>query len=84
MKTNLYNYIDAEGLGQSQEGSLVVGSVSVSPCEQRLVVSVCFLVVHLTPLDPTINPSSLSSAGFSEFHPVFDCGSLHLFPSVTG
>ena len=46
-------------LGQSHIGSLVVGSVSVSPYEPRLVDSVGFLVVSLTPLAPTILPPSL-------------------------
>ena len=43
-----------QGLGQAHAGSLVSGSVSVNRCEPRLVDSVGFLVVSLTPLAPTI------------------------------
>lgn len=63
-----------KGLGQSNAGSLVVGSTSVSPHEARLVDSMGFPVVALT-LVP-VNSSSVSSIGFSEFQPMFVCGSL--------
>lgn len=46
----------AEGLGQTHASSLVDGSVFVSFCEPRLVDSVSFLVVSLTPLVPRILP----------------------------
>ena len=61
MKTKLHNcYICAEGLGPSHAYSLVCGSVSVNPYGPRLVDSVGFLVVSLTPHAPTIlfSPSS--------------------------
>lgn len=51
-------YMYAEGLDQSHAGFLV-GSVSVSPYEPRLVDFVDFLVLSLTPLTATILPSSL-------------------------
>lgn len=54
-KTKLHSCnIHAEGLGQSQADSLVVGALLVSPCELKLVSSAGFLVVPLTPLGPTI------------------------------
>ena len=48
--------ICAQGLGESCAGSLVVGSVSVSPYEPKLVDFVGFLVLSLSPLAPTILP----------------------------
>lgn len=43
-KIKVYNYnIYPEGLIQFHVDSLVGGAVSVSPCEPRLVDSVCFL-----------------------------------------
>ena len=47
----LHNCICSEGLGQSGAGTLAISSVSVVP---RLVDSVGFLVVSLTPLVATI------------------------------
>lgn len=47
------------GLGQSQCRPLAGCSVSVRPYGLRLVDSVGFLVVPLTPLDPMILPSHL-------------------------
>ena len=44
------------GIAQSHAGSLVVSSISVNPYEPRLVGSVGFLVVPLTPLDPKVLP----------------------------
>ena len=45
-KTKLHNsHADTEGLSWSQAGSLVVGSISVSLYEPRLVGSVGFLVM---------------------------------------
>lgn len=41
-----------EDLGQSLEGSLIVGSVSASPCESRFGDCVGFHVMSLIPLDP--------------------------------
>lgn len=49
-KCNMY----AEGLGQSYAVSLIVGSISVSPYEQRLVDSVGFLVLSLNPLGSAV------------------------------
>jgi hypothetical protein len=55
MKTQLHNcYICAEGLGPFHACSLISSSVSVSRYGPRLVGSVCFLVVSLTPLAPSI------------------------------
>lgn len=55
MKTKLQNcYISTESLGESHACSLVGGSVSVSLYELRLVDSVGFLMVSLTPLVPII------------------------------
>ena len=42
--------IYAEGLGQTHVGSLIVGSVSVTLYEPKLVDSVGFLMMSLTPL----------------------------------
>lgn len=59
-KTKLRNnHVYAEGLSQYHAGSLVVISLSVSPSEPRLVASVEFLVVSLTPLVSTILPLHL-------------------------
>jgi hypothetical protein len=70
METKLHNCnLCAEGLGQSHADSLVGCSVSVSPCEPRLVDSVGFL-----------DPSGSSSAEFPKLHLIFGCGSLHQFP----
>ena len=41
----------AEGLGHTHPGSLIVGSVSVSPYKPRLADSVAFLVASLTLLE---------------------------------
>ena len=62
--------IYAECLSQSQAGSLLVSSVSVTLYEPRLVDSAGFL-------DPSnlYNFFSSSSAGFSELCLIFDCGS---------
>lgn len=61
MKTQLNNcYICVEGLGLSHSCCLVGSSVSMSPHKPRLVDSVDFLVVSLTPLAPSIFPPPLS------------------------
>ena len=57
MKTKLH--ICAEDLRESPKNSLVDSLVSVSPYGSRLVDSMCFHVVSLTPLAPTILFSSL-------------------------
>lgn len=44
----------AVGLGQSHVGFLIVDLFSENPYEPRLVDCVCFLVLFLTPLTPTI------------------------------
>ena len=63
MKTKLHNcYIYAEGLGQSCIYPLVGGYVSMNPYGPRLVDSVGFIMVSLTPV--SCNPSPLSFAGF--------------------
>ena len=49
----------AEGLGWSHAGFLVVGSVSVSLYDPRLIGSVSYLVVSLAPLALTILPPPL-------------------------
>ena len=59
---------------------LLVSSVSVSTYEPRLVDSVGFLVVSLTPQAPP----SPSFTGFPELHLMFGCVSLPLFPRVAG
>lgn len=59
-KTKLYNcHIYVEGLNQTYLCFLVIGSVSVSPYELRLVDFTGFLVMSMTPLVPTILPPSL-------------------------
>ena len=76
--------IYAENLGQTRVASLVVSSVSVNLCEPQVGDSVvCFLKVSLTP-SGSYNLSSPSSTGFHELCLMFDCGSLHLFPSAAG
>ena len=83
----------AEILCQSHAGSLVGGSVSVSPYGPRLVDSVGFLVVSLTPLAPTILPAWLLQDSPSSsyclsvglcicFHPLLDETSL--MPNAPG
>jgi hypothetical protein len=57
--------ICAEGLGQSNVGSMVGGSVSASLYEPRLVDSVGFLMVFLTSLSPTILPPPLPQGSSS-------------------
>lgn len=53
MKTQLNNcYICVEGLGLSPSCCLVGSSVSMSPHKLRLVGSVDFPVVSMTPLAP--------------------------------
>ena len=59
---------------QSNAGSLVFDSVSISHYEARLVDSVGSLVVFSTPLEPTIL-SSLTSAKFPELCLMFCLGS---------
>lgn len=56
---------------------MIVGLVSVSPHVPRLVDSVGFLVVPLT-------PTTLLSlfCRVPKLFLMFSCGSLHLFPSV--
>ena len=71
-------HICAEGPGASHDPS----SVSVSPHGLRLVGSVCFLVVSLTPLAP-FSPFP-SFTGFPKLLQMFGCGFLHLFPSLAG
>lgn len=63
------------GLAQIHEGSVVAVSISVSTYEPKLSCS-------CGPCSPgTLEPSgSSSSAGFSKFHLIFDCGYLYLFP----
>ena len=57
------HHIYAKGIGQFYTGSLVVDSVSVNPCEPRLVDFVDFLVVSFTPLASTLlQQDSLSLA----------------------
>ena len=75
-----HHSIYAEGLGQAHAGSLLSGSVSVTPYELRLVVSVCFIVVSLTPLAPTILPLS-SSTGFPKLHLMFGYVPLPQLPA---
>lgn len=60
MKTQLNNcYICIEGLGLSHSCSLVDSSVFISPHGPRIVGSIDFLVVSLTPLAPSILPPPL-------------------------
>lgn len=71
--------IYAEGLNQSHEGSLVVGSVSMSPY-MSLVDSVGCHVVSLKSLTPTI---LLPIARFPKLGLIFGYGSLKLFPVIS-
>lgn len=60
LKTQLQNcYICAKGLQEFHTCSLVVISNFVSPCWTRLVDSVGFLVINVSPLTTTILPSTL-------------------------
>ena len=62
----------SEVLGQKHEGSLAVGSMSVTPCEARLVDSMAFCgVFYLS----AYNPFSPSSVGFKELSLMFGCAS---------
>ena len=55
MKTKLHIcYLHVGGLGLAHTCSLIGGLVSVSPLGPRLVDSVDFFVVFLTPLTPSI------------------------------
>ena len=67
-------------LGQYHASSLVVSSVYVISYIPRLLVSMGFLVVLLTPPLGSYNYSSLR---FPELSLVFVLG-LHLFPSAAG
>jgi hypothetical protein len=86
MKTKLHNCnICAEGLYQSHACSLVGSSVSVSPYGPKLVDSLCFLMVSLAPLAPTIlHPLILQHAAFLKLCLMFGYRFLYLFPSVAG
>jgi hypothetical protein len=96
MKTKLYNsYICAEGLGLSHAGSLVCGSVSVNPYGPRLVDSIGFLVVSLTPLVPMILlpplfrgiPQALTNVAYESLHllsSVAGCGGLNMLGPKSG
>ena len=59
IQKNIPHHIYAEGLGQSHVSSLVLGSVSVSFYKNRVVDYLCFLVMSLTPLAPTVLPLTL-------------------------
>jgi hypothetical protein len=72
---------NAEGLGKSHAGFLVVSTVSRSPYEPKLVNFVGFLLISSIPLVFTILPPP-PSTGFPKLHLMFGCGSLYLFPSV--
>jgi hypothetical protein len=73
----------AEDQGQTHAGFLIVGLVSGSSFEPRLIDSMGFILVSLT-LSDFNNPSSPSSAWFLELCLIFGCGFLYLFPSVAG
>jgi hypothetical protein len=49
-----------QSLGKIHAGPLIVGSVSVNPCEFRFVDFVCFPVLCLTILAPLLPQDSLS------------------------
>ena len=70
-------FICVGNLVPSHACSLVGGSVSVSLYEPRLVASVGFLIVCLTPLASYILFLPLSQ---DSKLCLFWCGSLHLFP----
>jgi hypothetical protein len=71
------------GLGPTHACSLFSGSVSVNPQGSRLVDFVGLPVEFLFPLGPSVLPPTLFIR-LTELQPVFGCGSLHLFQSVTG
>jgi hypothetical protein len=62
--------------------TLVGTSVFMSPYGLRVVVFVGCFVVFFSPLAPSILPSS--SNRLPKCHLMFDCGSLHQFPSGAG
>jgi hypothetical protein len=66
-------------LGQAHVCSLVGGSVSGIPQGFRLGDSVAFLIESLPLPGPSILPPTLP-----QLHPMFSCGSLHLFLSLLG
>ena len=75
MKTKIYNYnLCAEGLGLFHSGSLVGGSVSLSPYGSRF-----HRFSHGT-LNPSrsYSPLSISSVESFKFSLMFGCGSLPL------
>lgn len=72
--------MNADVLGQTHAGFLIVSSCSVSPNEPRLINSVDFLMMFLAHLAPTILPSPFT--GLLEPHLVIGCGSLRLFVSA--
>ena len=63
----------SEALGQKHEGSLAVGSMSVTPCKARLVDSMAFCGVF--DLSGSYNPFSPSSVEFKELSLMFGCAS---------
>lgn len=73
----------AEGLDQTQAGSVVATSISLRPYEPCLADS----VGHFFPgvLNPSVsyNPSHLFQ-GVPQLCLMFSCGSLHLLPSAVG
>lgn len=74
--------IYSEGLAQSHAGSLIFGSVAMSPYEPRLVGSVGFLVMFFILL--FLQSLSPSFQGILKLCLMIDYRSLHLFPSVAG
>lgn len=69
--------ICAEGLGLTHRGSLVVGSISVSPGELTLGGFLCLLPLCLLQSFP-------SSTGFPEFCLMFGCGLLYCYHRLMG
>lgn len=79
MKTKLHIcYKYAQGLGPAHACSLFDDSVSVRPYGPTLVDSRSSCDV-LSPFD-SLNLIPHSSTRLPEFHPMFGCGFLHLFP----
>ena len=84
MKAELHiSCIYAKSLVPAHVHSFICGSVSGSPQESGFVISVHLLVVSLSSPVPLILPLN-SSTGLHEFHRMFSCGSLYLFPLATG
>jgi hypothetical protein len=76
-------YICVGNLGPAHVCSLVGGAVSESPQWSRLV-DTQFVFCGVPISTGVLDPSPRNSIRVPELHPMFGCGSLHLFQSAAG